>query len=292
MNKQYRTAIEQIKIDAEAYTEEEMKPVYKAQKQELDALEVLVGALFIKYSIDGLLKMTSKQKADASIKSVLKNMGKKLGNVEVDKTTSILSDVFKETYYRNAFVMQSGLDIELKFNILKKEFVDAAVNAKFKGEFFSDRIWSNKGDLIDKLQAGLTDAMNGKTTIDKLARDVKNTFNVSAYNSRRLVNTEMARCQADASNEIANSLGIKRHIWDATLDNLTNPEDASYDGNIYDIDDDSAPSIPNHPSCRCTWLIEVYEGWSPTSRRDNITKEIIPYQTYTEWKDSKGISDN
>lgn len=281
--------IEQIKLDAEAYTDEEMKPVYKAQKAELDALEVLVGALFIKYSIDGLLKMTSKQKADIGIKNVLKSMGKKLGNVEVDKTTSILSDVFKETYYKNAFVMQSGLDVEIKFDILKKEFIDSAVNAKYKGEFFSDRIWTNKADMIDKLQSSLTDVMNGKTTIDKVAKDIKETFNVSAYNSRRLVNTEMARCQTDASNEIANSLGIKRHIWDATLDNLTNPEDASYDGNIYDIDDDSAPSIPNHPNCRCAWLLEVYEGWTPTQRRDNISKEVIDHVQYDEWKTNKGI---
>lgn len=289
MNKKYRKMIEQIKLDAEAYTEEEMEPVYKAQKAELDALEVLLGALFIKYSIDGFLKMTSKQKADAGIKSVLKNMGKKLGNVEVDKTTSILSNVFKETYYKNAFVMQSGLDVEIKFDILKKEFIDSAVNAKYKGEFFSDRIWTNKADMIDKLQSSLTDVMNGKTTIDKVAKDIKETFNVSAYNSRRLVNTEMARCQADASNGIANSLGIKRHIWDATLDNLTNPEDASYDGNIYDIDDDSAPSIPNHPNCRCTWLLEVYEGWTPTQRRDNISKEVIDHVQYDEWKSNKGI---
>ena len=289
MNKKYRKMIEQIKLDAEAYTEEEMKPVYKAQKAELDALEVLVGALFIKYSIDGLLKMTSKQKADAGIKSVLKNMGKKLGNAEVDRTTLILSDVFKETYYKNAFVMQSGLDIELKFNILKKEFIDSAVNAKYKGEFFSDRIWANKGDMIDKLQSSLTDAMNGKTTIDKLARDIKNTFNVTAYESQRLVNTEMARCQSQASVDIAKNIGIEKHMWSATLDMLTNPEDASYDGQLFDVNDDSEPQIPLHPNCRCVWENVPYEGWTPTQRKDNSTKEIIDYKNYSTWLNDRGV---
>ena len=289
MNKKYRKMIEQIKLDSEAYTDKEMKPVYKAQKDELDALNVLLGGLFIKYSIDGLLKMNSSQKADIGVKTLLKDMGKRLGNDEVEKVASILDNVYSDTYYKNAFVQDIGLKIDLKFNILKKEFIDAAVNAKYKGDLFSDRIWTNKADMIDKLQASLTDVMNGKTTIDKVARDIKNTFNVKAYESKRLVNTEMARCQSQASVDIANDIGIEKHMWSATLDLLTNPEDASFDGQLFDVNDDSEPQIPLHPNCRCEWVNEAYPGWQPTQRRDNETKEVIDYVQYDEWESSKGI---
>ena len=285
----YRKLIEQIKIDGEDYSDEQMKSVYTEQKKELDRLYAIAGVLFIRHAIGGLLKMNATQKAGTGIKDILKTMGKKLGDSEVKKVTDILSTVYKDTYYKNLYTLESGMTINIKLPILKKEFVDAAVNAKFKGELFSDRIWSNKGDLIDGLQKSLVKAMNGEVTIDRVAKEIKDKFNVTAYDSSRLVNTEMARCQADASNEIANSLGIKRHIWDATLDNLTNPEDASYDGNIYDIDDDSAPTQPNHPNCRCAWLLEVYEGWSPTSRKNNISKEIIDYKNYADWAKDKGI---
>ena len=290
MDKKYRKMIEKIKVDAEAYTDKEMKPVYEAQKQELDALNVLVGGLYIKYSMDGLLKMNSSQKANTGIKTTLKNIGKRLGNVETEKVTSILSDTFKDVYYKSAYIMDSGIKTELKFGILKKEFIDAAVNAKYKGELFSDRIWKNKGDMIDKLQSSLTDAMQGKTTIDKIGRDIKNTFNVTAYESQRLVNTENSRVQAQASYDIGVSSGVDQVMFSATLDNKTNEEDASYDGNIYDINDDSKPEIPLHPNCRCLYINIPYEGWSPTSRKDNETKDIIDYTTYDKWKENKNIS--
>lgn len=289
MNKKYRKMIEQIKLDSEAYTDKEMEPVYKAQKDELDALNVLVGGLFIKYSIDGLLKMNSQQKANTDVKTLLKDIGKRLGNDEVEKVTSIISNVYSDTYYKNAFVQDIGLKIDLKFNILKKEFIDAAVNAKYKGDLFSDRIWTNKADMIDKLQASLIKTMNGETTINKVAKDIKDIFNVKAYESKRLVNTEMARCQSQASVDIANSIGIEKHMWSATLDMLTNPEDASFDGKLFDVNDDSEPQIPLHPNCRCEWVNEAYPGWQPTQRRDNETKEVIDYVQYDEWKSNKGI---
>jgi SPP1 gp7 family putative phage head morphogenesis protein len=287
MNKKYRELIEQIALDNESYTEEQMKPVYKAQRKELDALNTVVGALFIKHSVDGFLNMNSSQRATTGIKETLKNMGKTLGNVEVNAVTAILGKVYSDTYYKNAFIMDYGMKIDLKFNILKKEFIEAAVKSKYKGEFFSDRIWRNKADMIDMLQSNLTEAMQGKTTIDKVARNIKNTFNVSAYDSQRLVRTENARIQSQAIDDIGHSSGVSQQMYSATLDMLTNPVDASFDGNIYDIDDDSKPEVPQHPNCRCVYINVPYEGWSPTGRKDNETKGIIDYVGYEEWLQNK-----
>ena len=289
MNKKYRKMIEQIKLDSEAYTDKEMEPVYKAQKKELDALNVLVGALFIKYSIDGLLKMNSSQKANIGVKTLLKDMGKRLGNVETEKVTSILSNVFTDTYYKNAFVQDIGLKIDLKFNILKKEFIDSAVNAKYKGEFFSDRIWNNKGDLIDGLQKSLIKAMNGEVTIDRVAKEIKDKFNVSAYQSSRLANTECARVQEQASYDIGKSIGIEQVLFSSTLDDKTSEFCSEEDGKIYGIDDSDKPELPAHPNCRSTYISVPYENWSPTNRKDNISKEIIDYKDYNQWATDKGI---
>jgi len=289
VDEEYRKLIENIAVENEDYTEEEMKEVYKEQKTQLDSLNTLLGGLFISYGVIGLLKMTTSQKAHTDVKTLLKNMGSKLATSEVEKVTSIISTVYSDTYYKNAFTQQIGIDIELKFNMLKKEYIDAAVNAKYKGEMFSGRIWANKVDMMDKLQQSLTDTMNGKSTIDKVARDIKNAFNVTAYESQRLVNTEMARCQSQASVDIANSIGIEKHMWSATLDMLTNEEDAGYDGQLFNVNDTSEPQVPLHPNCRCCWVDVPYEGWSPTQRRDNITKENIDYTDYKTWKESKGI---
>jgi len=289
MDEEYRKMIEQIKIDEETYTDEEMKPVYVAQKESLDVIHGVIGAMFIKYAIDGLLKMNASQKANVGINDTLKTIGKDLGDVEVEKVTDILAKAYSDTYYKNAFVMDIGLKIELKFDILKKEFINAAVNQKFKGELFTDRIWTNKADMIDKLQSSITEAMKGNTTIDKIGRDIKNTFNVHAYESQRLVKTENARIQSQAIDDIASSTGVKQQMYSATLDMLTNPVDASYDGNIYDVDDNTKPDIPQHPNCRCCYINIPYDGWTPTGRKDNETKGIIDFTNYDAWLKDKGV---
>ena len=292
MDKKYRKMIEQAKLDAEEFADNEMKPLYKEQKKSLTALENMVGALFIKYAVDGLLKMNTQQRTDTGIKETLKNVGKTLGGAEVKAVTDILGKSYADTYYKNAFIMDSGIKIDLKFDILKKEFIDNAVNSKLARKMFSDRIWKNKADMIDQLQASLNDAMVGKTTIDKIARDIKNTYNVTAYESQRLVRTENARVQSQAIDDIGRSAGVKQQMYSATLDMLTNPVDASFDGNLYDIDDDSKPDIPQHPNCRCCYINVPYEGWAPTQRKDNETKEIIDYKSYDTWLKDKNISED
>jgi SPP1 gp7 family putative phage head morphogenesis protein len=289
MNEEYRKLIEQIKLDGEDYVDEEMNPVYREQKKALDSTHAFIGALFIKFAIDGLLKMNSTQKANSGINEYLKNIGKTLGDAEVKTITDILETAYSDTYYKNAFIMDSGLKIDLKFDILKKEFIDAAVNTKYKGEIFSDRIWKNKANMLDKLQASITDAMQGKTTIDKVARDIRNTFNVQAYESQRLVHTENARIQTQASYDIGISSGVEQVMYSATLDMLTNPIDASFDSNIYDIDDNNKPEIPQHPNCRCCYINIPYKGWQPTQRKDNETKGVIDYKNYDTWLKDKGV---
>ena len=288
MNKKYRELIEEITLQNEKLVANSMRGVYKTQKAELKALNALLGELYIQYGVNGLLKLTTSQKAYIGVKTLLSKMTKTLGEDEVAKITSIISGTYLNTYYKTAFINDMGLKTSLKFNIAKKEFINAAINKKIEGETFSSRIWNNKVLLADNLQEHLTDAMLGKKTLDQVAREVKNTFNTTAYNSHRLVNTESAKVQSQASIDIANDIGIEKHMWSATLDMLTNSEDASFDGQLFDVNDDSV-SIPNHPNCRCAWINEAYPGWSPTSRRDNQTKEVISYTNYSEWARNKGI---
>ena len=291
INKQYRELIEKIKTDSEKYTDAEMKSIYKEQNASLKTLEALLGAMFIKYGVNGLLRMTSKQKGSMGLKQMLKSMGKTLGTSEIAKVTDILGSVFKDTYYKNAFTMEMGMPVNLKFDIIKKEFIDKAVNKKFKGELFSDRIWKNKSLLINRLQGSLEDVMKGKTTIDKVARDIKTTFNRTAYESRRIAQTEVGRMAVDAQDAIARSSGVEEVIWNAVLDDRTVDYDASLDGKVWGINKNHPrPIYDTHPLCRCLILSVPYKNWSPTSRKDNKTKEVITYTNYSDWAKEKGIN--
>lgn len=291
IDKDYQKRVEQIKVDGENYADSAMKDVYSEQSAALDELHKTVGKIYIDHAKDGFLILSAAEKSaiTAKMKTNLKNMGLKLGNSEVKKITDILENVFKGTYYKNIYTLESGMTVNLKFSILKKEFVNAAVNQKYKGEMFSDRIWTNKADMIDKLQTSITGAMRGDTTIDKIGKQLRDTFNTTAYESRRLVQTETARVQTQASEEMAQATGIEQVMWSATLDNKTADEDAELDGKVWGINEDH-PEPPLHPDCRCCLINVPYDGWSPTQRKDNETKEVVDYTNYADWAKDKEIS--
>lgn len=295
INKDYQKKIEDIKVEGEDFANSAMKDVYFEQKEALDELHKAVAKIYIDHAKDGLLNLNTTQKNQiiSDIKEKLKAMGIKLGKSEVAQVTSILGSVFATTYYKNAFVLDSGLKGSVKFNILKSEFVDNAVNQEYKGEKFSDRIWKNKADMIDVLQSSIIDAMKGNVHLDKVGRNISETFNSTAYESQRLVMTETARIQSQAQDQIGMDSGCKEQMYTATLDGKTALECAALDGKIYDINDPEKVVPPeNHPNCRCVLINVPYAGWNPTARKDNETKDIIDYKDYASWAKSKGISED
>lgn len=287
----YKKTIEQIRIDSEGYANNQMQDVYTQQNEKLDAVHAMVGLIYIKHSSNGLLNLTGKDKTTMmqSVNKNLTSISKDLGNAEVSKVSSILGNTYKDTYYKNAYVMQN-FGIKTNFNLLKQQFVDATINADYKESTFSDRIWDNKGSMIDKLRQLLIDANDGKTTIDQIGSQIKDVFGVQAYESRRLVNTEVARNASNAQLQIGQDSGCKQVLWSATLDNKTAEYDASLDGQTWGINDDHPmPVDDTHPNCRCVLINVPYDGWQPSQRMDNNTKELIDYQDYATWAKDNSI---
>lgn len=292
VNPEYQSKIEDIKVEGENLSEKGMNKVYSNQKISLDELQSIIGKMFVDYDTEkGFLKLTRQQESKLTneMKDKLKEMGITLANNEVQTVASILGAVYATTYYMNAWVLDEGINVALKFDILKPEVINKAINTKFKEELFSDRIWKNKADMIDKLQSSLINAFKGRISIDKIGVEIKKTFNVSAYESKRLVITETARIQTQATDDIAESTGIKKQMYSATLDRKTNLKDASFDQKVYNVDDPNKPKIPQHPNCRCCWINIPYDGWTPSQRKDNTTKELIPNVDYETWKKNNGI---
>lgn len=292
LDPQYQKMIEQIKLDAEIYADEQMKSVYKNQKVNLDELHQYLGMLYIKNAENGLLNVTPQQKKVllADIDKQLKDMGKNLGQQEINQVTNILADTYPMTYYHNAYAIDGGIKDTLKFDILRPEYINAAVNNPVDGKLFSDRIWSNKANLVANVRNGITDAMNGNVHLDKLARNIQQQFNVAAYESQRLVRTENARVQSQAIDDLGRNVGVTKQMYTATLDGKTSSECAALDGTIYDIDDpDKVVPPENHPQCRCILQNIPSDDWKPQLRRNNETGENVPYMTYEEWAKDKGI---
>jgi len=290
MNKQLEKQILAIRQAAERTADRKSKELLKAYSRSLNNIRKEVSDIYAKHAVDGVLEV-SKAKRVALLKALDKEIlkeAKKLSNLDIKITTDILIDTYSDSYYKTLYTLDKGVKINANFALLNKKAIEKVVTKEFEGELFSDRIWKNKVLLTQRLKKNIENGVIEGKSVDKLARDIKNTFGTSAYESKRLINTELARVVSEASDEAyKESNVVKRVMYNATLDDSTSEICEELDGNEYDVDS-NYPNPPQHPNCRCC-LIPVIDNWSPTKRLDNISKETINYKTYSNWKKSHNI---
>lgn len=290
-------SIKNIKVEMEQKAEVPVNKILIEYKKSLNNIKNEIAQLYLKYSVDGALKVSEKQRINVllSIEKKLISEMRKLGDTEEAETTGLLKEVFSESYYKTAYEIDRGMDIILEVPLLRTEFIDSAIKMPIKGEMFSDRIWTNKKKLLNRLRDDIKSAVIEGKSIDKLAGEIKKDFGTSAYESRRLIYNETARCIGKAQDDIYKSTGaIVEVMFDATLDNKTSDICINLDGKRFPKDD--YPMIPEetHVNCR-SCIIPVVKGWNPSKKRENIKnideeKPVIEYKNYKSWTESRGIT--
>lgn len=290
MLKQLEKEILKLRIELEKTSNKELRKILLEQKKHLERMRELIGSMYMEYGENLHMSSVEKFNTRRKFETELKDMHKGLSPLEVGIVGTILYNAYKEGYYKTAYTIDNGVSIGINYKILRPEFINSVINANFEGMTYSDRIWKNKEWLVNKLYDVIGKGIYEGYSVDKMSKKIKDLFGSSAYQSKRLVNTELARIVTNAQDEIYKDSGVvQKVIWIATLDERTNPEDAALDGTIWDLDDISRPRPPLHPNCRCA--ISAYlPDWNPRTRRDNITKENIPYSSYSEWAEQNNIS--
>lgn len=264
-------------------------------KHNLDDVRNQIARIYARYTVDGELKIGNQQRfheLNALERQIVAQM-RELGDSSVTATEHILSKVYTEAYYHSAFAIDSGTGAFQTFAPLKPEFVRAAVYAPIEGKDFSVRIWENTGTLAKRVQAHVKKALLQGRSVEKLAREIKAEFGSTAYQAKRLINTETAKAVTAAQIEAYQNSGVvARVMWDATLEGNTCPHCAELDGQYYELG--NSPLVPLHPNCRCC-LIPAVDGWKPSRKLENIVdsltgeKQVIDYSSYSAWKSSRGI---
>lgn len=245
----HRRKIEQINVLNYQYAQKQMKQVYKKYNDALTQILAFIGLLYMSYSIDGVVKINNYQKTYilSDLYNKLQPIQEQLGKFEVNEIADVLNKAYENTYIKNAFLMG------IKLNTPSAENINKAVKTKIDGELFLDRIWNNKEDLIKRIKESVNAILNGSMTIDQAGKQIEKIFNISAYQSHRLLVTELSRVQAQASIDMAKATGIKKHMWSATFEH-TCEHCVELDGEVFKIDDKEAPIIPAHPNCQCLWV--------------------------------------
>ena len=219
--------------------DDSLKSTYRQKKESRDELLQAIGMILLTYTIANDVMSLSKSDYDKEY-ILLYKLIKKLTKGDIkqiqDNTTKILESTVKITF--NFYSYNHDL----------KE-VEKIINQNFKGKHFSKRVWDNEHEVAKKLTQQCQDFLRGKINVNQIAKEIKDTYNTSAYNAKRLAETEVSRCHIGAFERFCKETGVKKLKYNAILDSKTCSDCADYDGNIYEFG--HQPSIPKHPSCRC-----------------------------------------
>lgn len=289
MSKNIEKDILNLFEELEKQCDKDMKSLLKAYKKQLNLVRNEIYAIWGKYTVNGELLISNSLRLSImrDMEKRLVKMATELGNIDKNITTEILSTMVSDSYYKTAFAIDKVCDFSTSFSLLTKELIESMVFREYKGEMFSDRIWKNKKLLINRLKDVINNGIIQGKNSDIIAKTITKEFGVSAYESKRLIRTEMARVTAEAQDQIyKNSNVVNKVMWVSTLDNKTSEICQELDGKLFDKDDDSKPSCPAHPFCRSRY-VGIVDDYVPTTRADNETKERIKYKTYDEWYKDK-----
>lgn len=159
------------------------------------------------------------------------------------------------------------------------------VNASFHNAKYSERIWMHQDLLRNELGKLLTRGMVQGKNPRVLARELRKTFDVSIYNSERLMRTELARVQTEVQLQSYKENGFEEYEYMACHNRDVCANCKALDGKIFKIDDgmpgENAP--PMHPSCHCATTahmdLNAYEKWL-----DGYSEHGMSFK---EWQENK-----
>lgn len=274
----------------EKMSEKEFNQVLIQYKNSRDNIKQLLAQFFMDYATDGIFDMTELQMKGA-FKRFEEDVAKELqviGALEVAVLTAALTTVFEKSYYRTVFDLEQSIGIEIDFKQLNPSIVKEFVDYDWSGMVYSERIWKGQQNLKDSLKQTLVRGIQDGESLDKMARKVSKQFDSKAFQSKRLVQTETARIIAQSKEKLFKEVGMDKVEWIATLEQNTCNECARLDGKVFNLDDPRRPKLPRHPNCRCDWL-PVVGDYVSKYRKDNETKEYIPYQSFEEWEKAKSL---
>lgn len=222
----------------------QLKKIYKHKRLNRDVLLQEVANILLTYTIANDVMVMDKKTIDKEYEKMSKLI-MKISKGEAASQEKIieelLSTVVKETF--SFYSYNKGL-----------KDVKKIIESNFKGKHFSDRVWDNEKEVANHLHKKMKDFLKGKVNVNQIRKDIEKTFNTSAYNSKRLVETEVSRVSGDAFDRYCKETGVKKVRYNATLDSKLCDDCGQYHDKIYDIKDKI--ERPRHPLCRCFYTVE------------------------------------
>lgn len=275
-----------IKLLSELYNNLDVNSIYKNIKRDREIILDKISRMLLTYTVDNsklVLSVGDRDKLYKDLSAIIDNLCKEEITTEKKLITKVLKESAKDRYGINNYILSLGMSFKLK-KIADKE-LDKIIKATVKGKNYSSRIWDNKNQIAKVLKSDIKKFLNGEIDVNSIEKKIKDRFNSNAYNSKRLVETEVARVMEESNNKWQEDRNIEYVMYCATLDNKTCDKCKQYDSKVYKKGEEPI-KLPQHPLDRCTYVALPSKDWRPKARLDNKTKENINWQSYKEWEAS------
>lgn len=243
-----------------------------------------------------LARLLRKSKA---IENIIRGMA---DNVQLH-INDFLTNKAIDGYLGALYEVEGKIDVGLQFDMISEQYVKKLVNKKTVGKDFSKRLYQRTVQMGKVVKNELLNgAVSGKG-YKRIAKNISEQIEATYKQSLRIARTEGKRIQStttQAGYEEAQDLGVSMmKEWSATLAETTRDEHQELDGQrvgieeMFEVDGYEAegPGLFGEPEMDCNCMcstITIIEGISPQLRRDQETKEVMPYKNYAEWKEDRG----
>ncbi len=203
-----------------------------------------------------------------------------------------MQSVYTDAYSRLNFDLDRYTGLHHNFAGVNTGTVETLLKYPFNGLDFSERIWRQNADLEYKIKQALTTAfVQGKNPFE-LSKEFAKTFDVKRREAYRLLNTEAAFVQGQATVDGYKEMGVDKYEICATLDSHTSQICRDQDGKVYEVAKMTVGVNypPYHPNCRTTTVPVIGESNRTNDTRvarDPKTGKVVKVpanMTYREWK--------
>lgn len=241
-----------------------INPLLMGYRQNRELIKSKINQLYLMYSKDGKLDMTSKDinKNVQQLKPIFQQVVQNLTLLEDNELKNLLTKVYKESYYKTSYILATGLAFTLK-KITNKQ-INKVVNEKIdrKSAFTRNKI--NKTKFVNKLIKDIKFNLRKDKPMEDMFSTIDKDFNIGVFYSHRLIENQLTIDFEKAQLEAYEKAGIKEVEYCAVLDDKTTKLCESLDGNIYPIDEAPIPVVDTHINCR-SQLIPIIPDWKENS---------------------------
>ena len=230
------------------------------------------------------------------LKLGLKNITVHLGIKESEAYYQTLSKIYSDNYKRTNFDIDKFLGFSTGFESLNYKQLNTAIHQRWLGMNFSDRIWKNKGQLLDQINTTFLQGVAQGHNSKKIALEMAKNMGTSYHNCERLVRTECAHIAGQATLDGYKERGTKKYKYDVTLDNRTSEICQSLDGQVFDVKEaqEGINYPPMHPNCRSSTtpyfepddIDKMFDEAERVARDENGKLYYVPSSmNYKEWQE-------